>query len=68
MLVDIVEKIVVLVFVFLAVSLGYAIWRNLVETAWDYLRNLLGEKVTGWISVITWFTVIAAIVIETIKS
>ena len=68
MLVDIVETIVVLVFVFLTVSLGYAILCNLAETAWDYLRNLLGEKVTGWISVITLFTVIAAIVIETIKS
>ena len=68
MLVDIVETIVVLVFVFLTVSLGYVIWCNLAETAWDYLRNLLGEKVTGWISVITLFTVIAAIVIETIKS
>lgn len=68
MLVDIVETIVVLVFVFLTVSLEYAIWCNLAETAWDYLRNLLGEKVTGWISVITLFTVIAAIVIETIKS
>lgn len=68
MLVDIVETTVVLAFVFLAVSLGYAIWCNLAETAWDYLGKLLGEKVTGWISVITLFTVIAAIVIETIKS
>ena len=68
MLVDIVETIVVLAFVFLTVSLGYAIWCNLAETAWDYLGNLLGEKVTGWISVITLFTVIAAIVIGTIKS
>ena len=65
---DIVETIVVLAFVFLTVSLGDAIWRNLAETAWDYLGKLLGEKVTGWISVITLFTVIAAIVIETIKS
>ena len=65
---DIVETIVVLAFVFLTGSLGYAIWCNLVDTAWDYLGNLLGEKVTGWISVITLFTVIAAIVIETIKS
>lgn len=67
-MVDIIGTIVVLIFVFLTVSLGYAIWCNLAENAWDYLRNLLGEKVTGWISVITLFTVIVAIVIETIKS
>lgn len=67
MLVDIIETIVILVFVFLTVSLGYAIWCNLAETAWDHLINILGEKVTGWISVITLFTVIVAIVIETIR-
>lgn len=67
MLVDIITLIVGIVLILLAISLSYAIWGKVVDIAYDYLEKRLGEKITGWISIILLFLFIIVVIINIVR-
>lgn len=64
---DIITLIVGLVIMFLIMALAWAVWWKLVDKAWDYLEELLGKKTTDWISIISVFVVVVAIIVKLIR-
>lgn len=61
---DIITLIVGLVIMLLITALAWAVWWKIVDKGWEHLERVLGKKITGWISTITLFMVIIAIVID----
>lgn len=63
---DIITLIVGIGLMLLAMSLAFAIWGKVVEEAYDLLERLFGKNIVGWISIIVFFVVIIAIVVDCI--
>ena len=63
---DIATLIVGLVLLLLISALAWAVWWKIVDKGWEHLERVLGKEITGWISTITLFVVIIAIVIDMI--
>ena len=61
---DIITLIVGLVLSLIISALAWAVWWKIIDKGWEHLERVLGEKMTGWISIITLFVVIIAIVID----
>lgn len=64
---DIITLIVGIGLMLLAMSLAFAIWGKVVEEAYDLLERLFGKNIVGWISMVVFFVVIIAIVIDMVK-
>ena len=65
---DIITLIVGIVLMLLAIALSFAIWGKIVDKACDYLEKLLGENITGLISVIILILFAIAVVIDLIRA
>lgn len=61
---DIVTLIVGLVLLLLITALAWAVWWKIVDKGWEHLERVLGKRIAGWISTITLFVAIIAIVID----
>lgn len=64
---DIITLIVEIVLMLLITALAWAVWWKIIDKGWEHLERVLGKKITGWISTITLFVVIIAIVIDMVK-
>ena len=64
---DIITLIVEIVLLLLISALAWAVWWKIVDMGWEHLERVLGKKITGWISTITLFVVIIAIVIDMVR-
>ena len=64
---DIITLIVGIGLILLAMSLAFAIWGKVVEEAYDFLERLFGKNIVGWISIIVFFVVTIAIVIDVVR-
>ena len=67
MLVDIITLIVEIVLLLLISALAWAVWWKIVDMGWEHLERVLGKKVAGWTSMVVFFVVIIAIVIDMVK-
>lgn len=67
MLVDIITLIVEIVLLLLISALAWAVWWKIVDEGWEHLERVLGKKVAEWISMVVFFVVIIAIVIDMVK-
>lgn len=67
MLVDIITLIVEIVLLLLISALAWAVWWKIVDKGWEHLERVLGKKVAGWISMVMFFVVIIAIVIDVVR-
>ena len=67
MLVDITTLIVEIVLLLLISALAWAVWWKIIDKGWKHLEKVLGKKITGWISTVTLFVVIIAIVIDMVR-
>lgn len=64
---DIISLVVSIVLMIFVIALAWAVWWKLVDKALDYLEELLGKNITGWISIISVFVIAVAIFIDLIK-
>ena len=64
---DIISLVVSIVLMIFVIALAWAVWWKLVDKALDYLEELLGKNITGWISIILVFVIAVAVVIDLIK-
>lgn len=64
---DIITLIVEIVLLLLISALAWAVWWKIVDMGWEHLERVLGKKVAGWISMVVFFVVIIAIVIDMVK-
>ena len=64
---DIITLIVEIVLMLLITALAWAVWWKIIDKGWEHLERVLGKKITGWISTITLFVVIIAIVIDMVR-
>lgn len=64
---DIITLIVGIVLMLLITALAWAVWWKIVDKGWEHLERVLGKKIAGWISTITLFVVIIAIIIDMVR-
>lgn len=64
---DIISLVVSIVLMIFVIALAWAVWWKLVDKALDYLEELLGKNITGWISIISVFVIAVAVFIDLIK-
>lgn len=64
---DIISLVVSIVLMIFVIALAWAVWWKLVDKAFDYLEELLGKNITGWISIISVFVIAVSVVIDLIK-
>lgn len=64
---DIISLVVSIVLMLFVIALAWAVWWKLVDKALDYLEELLGKNITGWISIISVFVIAVAVFIDLIK-
>ena len=64
---DIITLIVEIVLLLLISALAWAVWWKIVDMGLEHLERVLGKKVAGWISMVVFFVVIIAIVIDMVK-
>ena len=64
---DITTFIVEIVLLLLISALAWAVWWKIIDKGLEHLEKVLGKKITGWISTVTLFVVIIAIVIDMVK-
>lgn len=63
---EIAKYVIIIVFLFLVVSLGYTIWCKIVDKAFEYLKNILGEEVAGKLSMFLFLILFVALIVALI--
>lgn len=64
---DVLTFIVEVVTILFIATLAWVVWWKLIDKAWSYLEELLGKKISGWISIITTFGLIGAVIVDAIR-
>ena len=63
---EIAKYVIIIVFLFLVISFGYTIWGKIVDNAFEYLKNILGEEVAGKIYLVMFLILFVALIVALI--